>query len=42
MGAELFADLRGIIGVAGNFVGNPLALYVILLTIYLIYRMTSR
>lgn len=41
MGAELLADLRGLIGIVTNYFGNPLLLYAIVLGIYLIYRKSS-
>jgi len=41
MGAELLADLRGIIGGLGNYAGNPMVLCAIILVIYLIYRKSS-
>ena len=41
MGAELLAGLRGFLGSAANYTGDPLILYGLLLVIYFIYRMTS-
>jgi hypothetical protein len=41
MGAELLAGLRGIMGNAANYTGEPLILYCLVLAIYFIYRMTS-
>jgi len=41
MGAEFLAELRGVIGSVGNFAGNPLILYAIVVAIYLIYRKSS-
>ena len=40
--AELLANLRGVLGGANYSLSNPLILYIVVLSIYIIWRRTGR